>query len=266
MKKSDRLEKLFSLSNKLFMPFLVIGDPDLETSLALSEGLIRGGADLLEFGIPFSDPPADGPVIQAADQRALLAGMDTDKAFEFLKKVRAKTEAPIALLLYYNLVFRYGVEEFYRRAAEVGVDAILIADLPVEEARSALEAAKKCGIAPIFIVSELTSQDRLDKILEEARGYLYLVARLGVTGQQKEVSGNLFEVIERLKKKSELRIFAGFGLSQPEQVREVLRLGADGAICGSAIVGRIEENLGDASAMVEAVEAFCREMKAATIS
>ncbi|HEY9766537.1 MAG TPA: tryptophan synthase subunit alpha [Chroococcales cyanobacterium] len=265
MQKSARLEKLFFLSNKLFMPFLVIGDPDFETCLALSEGLIRGGADLLEFGIPFSDPPADGPVIQAADQRALLAGMNTDRAFEFLKRVRSKTEAPIALLLYYNLVFRYGVEEFYRRASEAGVDAVLIADLPVEEAHSALAAAKKYGIAPIFIVSELTSQDRLDKILEKAQGYLYLVTRLGITGQQKEVSGNLYEVIERLKKRSDLRVFAGFGLSQPEQVREVLRLGADGAICGSAIVGRIEKNLGDIPAMVGAVEAFCREMKAATI-
>lgn len=249
---------------KAFMPFLVIGDPDWKTSLSLADGLIRAGADLLEFGIPFSDPPADGPIIQAADQRALASGMNTDRAFDFLARVRTKTEAPIALLLYYNLIYRYGVERFYERAAKSGVDAILVADLPIEEATLALEAAKKYGIAPIFLLSELTTPERLALISPAAQGYYYLVTRLGITGQQESLNHHLSGIVGRLKRQVSLPLLAGFGISRPDQVEEVLKTGVDGAICGSALESRIAQHLHDPQAMVRVVEDFAREMKAAT--
>ncbi len=259
------LARLKEKGERAFMPFLIIGDPDLETSSALAEALLRAGADILEFGLAFSDPPADGPVIQAAGKRALQAGITTDSAFAFLEDLRLKTEAPFALLVYYNLVLSYGVDRFFQRAAAVGIEAILIADLPLEEAGEALAAAHAQHIAPIFIVSEQTSSQRLAQILQAARGYLYLVTRLGVTGQQQEVNAELATILRRLKQQSPLPIFVGFGLSDPDHVRRVIACGADGAICGSAIVSRIEQHLHDRRAMLKEVESFCRAMKQATV-
>jgi tryptophan synthase alpha chain len=264
----NRLETTFSRARAakegVFMPFLVLGDPDPATSLLLAERLINAGADVLEFGFPFSDPPADGPVIQAADQRALRAGMTPPAAFELIAKVRAMTAAPIALLMYYNLILRHGVTAFYRRAKEVGVDAVLVADLPVEEAGPALEAARDAGIAPIFIASELTTPARLSAILGAAKGYLYVVAHIGVTGAKETVAGSLAGTVARLREKTALPLLAGFGISSPEQVRRVLAAGADGAIVGSALIAGIERQLGAGSEMLDAVEGLARAMKAAT--
>jgi tryptophan synthase alpha chain len=259
----DRLAALRSKKEGAFIPFLVIGDPDPATSQALVDALLPH-ADVLEFGLAFSDPPADGPAIQAADKRALDAGITTEDAFGFLAAVRARTETPIALLIYYNLILSQGVDRFYQRAKASGVDAILVADLPIEEADDALAAAERHGIAPIFIVSELTSPARLSRILLRARGYLYLVARIGVTGEQKDVDRELAGVIARIREQSTLPILAGFGLSSPEHVRAVLAAGADGAISGSAIVRRIEAHLGDRAKMLAEVGAFADRMKAAT--
>jgi tryptophan synthase alpha chain len=265
---SHRLQRTFSaLAEKneaALMPFLVIGDPSMNTSDELAMALVRGGADLLEFGLAFSDPPADGPVIQAAGKRALTAGADTESAFAFLTRLRVKTEAPIALLLYYNLVLARGVDAFYRRAKAAGVDAILVADLPVEESEEMVRAADAHGIAPIFIVSERTSAARLEQVADKGRGYLYLVARAGVTGERTNVQTGLDAVISAVRKKTSLPLLAGFGLSTPDHVRAVLEAGADGAITGSALVKRIEENLGDEAKMIASVESFVRSMKEAT--
>jgi len=168
------------------MPFTVLGDPDYKTSLKIIKQFIDNGADFLELGIPFSDPPADGPVIQLADQRAIKSGMNTDKAFSLIQEVRRHTDIPIGLLVYYNLVFKYGVKKFYTAAARAGVNSILIADLPLEEYEPASKAARASKIDPIFMVSELTTETRLKKILKYARGFLYLVSYLGVTGSQKK--------------------------------------------------------------------------------
>jgi len=260
----DTLAQLRVRKQGAFMPFLVIGDPDLETSHQLSDALIRSGADVLEFGMAFSDPPADGPVIQAADVRALQAGVNTPIAFRFLAGVRARTDLPITLLVYYNLIHQYGLEPFYKTAAASGVNAVLVADLPIEEAGPAIEAAKAHGIAPVFIVSELTSSDRLERVLAVAEGYLYLVARVGITGEQSAVDSGMATTVARLRARTGLPILAGFGISSPEQVREVIEAGVDGAICGSAIVRRIEQHLGDPEAMIDAVSQFAIEMKAAT--
>ena len=164
------VEALREQGEGAFMPFLVIGDPDLETAHRLVDALVDAGADLLEFGFPFSDPPADGPVIQAADHRALAAGVTPEKAFEFLAAVQSRHSIPVALLIYYNLILQYGVDAFYKRAAEAGVDAILVADLPLEESADMLKAANENEIAPIFIVTELSSTERIQKLAQVAQG------------------------------------------------------------------------------------------------
>ncbi|MCU0691654.1 MAG: tryptophan synthase subunit alpha, partial [Polyangiaceae bacterium] len=216
---SSRIERCLHVLRQrqegAFMPFLVVGDPDLETTLALSDALVRAGADLIEFGFPFSDPPADGPVIQAADERALASGTTPRLAFDLIGQVRARCETPIVLLMYYNLVLQYGVEAFYARAAEVGVDGILVADLPVEHARRASEAATCCGIDPIYIVSALTSDARAAKLSAAGRGFSYLVARIGITGVQDELSEALPGTIARLRRRVTLPLLAGFGISTP---------------------------------------------------
>lgn len=246
------------------MPYLVIGDPSFAQSRKLATALLAGGADMLEFGLAFSDPPADGPVIQAAGKRALAAGADTDRAFDYLTSVRAETTAPIALLVYYNLVLNTGVRNFYARAHRAGVDAILVADLPLEESAEAIAAATDHDIAPISIISELTTRARLEQLAKLGRGYLYLVARLGVTGQRDQLGADLTGLIARVREVTALPLLAGFGLSSPRHVREVIDGGADGAISGSAVVQRIADNLRDETRMLTEIERFAREMKEAT--
>ncbi|MBK8012549.1 MAG: tryptophan synthase subunit alpha [Deltaproteobacteria bacterium] len=258
------VEKARARNEGLLMPFVVLGDPDPETSDAIIDAILKAEPDILEFGFAFSDPPADGPVIQAADRRALRAGMTVDRAFRSLARVRAKSDRPIALLIYYNLILNRGVDAFYAQAAEVGVDAVLVADVPVDEAAVTVKAAKAHGVLPIFIVSELTTDERLQSILEVADGYLYLVARIGVTGAQTLFDEQLASVIARIRHRTSLPILAGFGISTPDHVRAVLNAGADGAICGSALVQKIQQNMHTRARMLFEVEAFCRKMKDAS--
>jgi tryptophan synthase alpha chain len=251
-----------------FMPFLVIGDPDIPTCLRLTEALVHGGADFLEFGFPFSDPPADGPVIQAADVRALQAGVTPPDGFAFLDEVHRRWNKPTALLVYYNLILQYGVDAFYKRARQAGVDAILVADVPLEHAAPILTAAKAHRIAPISIVSELTTNERLDQITQTAEGFLYVVSHIGITGEQHQIRAQLKHTLARLRSRTSLPLMVGFGIAAPAHVRGVLDQGADGVICGSAIVNRIQRNLDNPGAMqveVEVeVEEFCNQMKSAT--
>ncbi len=250
---------------KALMPFIVIGDPDLETSLAITDALVEAGADILEFGFPFSDPPADGPVIQAADVRALASGTTPPLAFEFLQEVKRRHDKPVALLMYHNLMLQYGLDDFYKRAAEVGVDAILTADVPLEASGPLLESARRHGVAPIFIASELTSPQRLSRLAEVAtEGYLYAVARVGITGTEHAPAQNLQGALGRMKEAVQIPVLAGFGISTPDIARQVLAAGADGVICGSAIVKRIADNLDDRAAMLKEVAAFTAHMKGAT--
>lgn len=261
----DVLQRAAHERRGVFMPFVVIGDPDLATCADLTDELVEAGADVLEFGFAFSDPPADGPVIQAADERALRGGITTARAFEFLAAVHARHPAtPVALLLYYNLVVQFGVDAFYARAAACGVDAILIADLPLELADEALTAAKRHGVAPIFIATELSTDERLVRIAEVARGYLYAVARLGVTGEQHALQSGLADHVARFKRSVPLPCLVGFGISSAEHVRGVLDAGADGVIVGSAIVRHVAQHLGDPVAMRAQVGALARALKAAT--
>ena len=261
-----RIEALRARGEGALMPFVVIGDPDLETSMAIVDALVEGGADALELGFPFSDPPADGPVIQAADVRALKAGVTPAAAMDFLAEVKRRHDIPVGLLIYHNLMLQMGLEAFYERAAQVGVDAVLAADVPLEEAEGLIGAARAHQVAPVFIASELTRQARLERIGQVAtEGYLYAVARVGITGEQAALAASLPEALTRFKSAVSVPVMAGFGISTPDHARAVMAAGADGVICGSAIVRRIAENLDDKTAMLAAVRDFTRTMKAAIV-
>lgn len=236
--------------------FVMLGDPDLATSAAILDSLVEGGADMLEVGIPFSDPVADGPVIQAAAVRALAAGTRTADCFRLLGEFRARhPDVPVGILTYANLVMARGREAFYRAAAEAGVDSVLVADVPLIEADPFLAAARSAGVAPVLIAAPNTPPERLARIAEEGEGYTYCVARAGVTGADSEVRFPA-EVISALTEANAPPPVLGFGISEPEHVRLALRAGAAGVISGSATVGRLARG--------EDVRAFVAQMKAAT--
>jgi len=260
-------ESLQKRSERAFMPFVVIGDPSLEASAAVADALVEGGADIMEFGFPFSDPPADGPVIQAADERALAAGTTPDDCLEFIAAFRQRHDVPVALLIYFNLILQRGVDAFYEAAAAAGVDAILAADVPLELSGPLVDAGRKHGIAPIFIASELTTAERMAEIAKVADGYIYAVARIGITGEKSEVDAGLPATLGRIREATQLPILAGFGISTPDHARRVAGMNADGAITGSAIVRRIAAHAAgelSLSSLCEELRAFTRAMKAAT--
>ncbi|MDP6671131.1 MAG: tryptophan synthase subunit alpha [archaeon] len=262
---ADRFKELEEKGEAAFIPFVVLGDPDFETSFEIIKTLIKNGADALELGFAFSDPIADGKTVQEADQRALAAGMDTDKALSLIKKIRAfNKEIPISLLVYYNLILQRGIEKFYSNAKSAGVDAVLAADCPVEEAQPLLKAAKKSEIDQVFIVAPTTTESRLKKILETANGYIYLVSTLGVTGERTSLQNRTIELIKRVKPHSKLPICVGFGISTPEHIKGIILAGADGAIVGSAIINLIKKNAGNTKAILKSVSSFCVELKKAT--
>lgn len=248
-----------------FIPFVTIGDPNAEQSFALIKTLIDAGADALELGIPFSDPSADGMTIQMAALRAINSGINTDICIDILAKVRAYApEIPIGLLLYGNLVFARGIDNFYRDMAAVGVDSVLIADLPIRESKPFREAALKYGVAPIFIAPPNASDETLQKVAQYSQGYTYVLSRSGVTGAETEAQMPATHLIDILAEYKAAPSVLGFGISHPAQVREAINAGAAGAISGSAVVKIIENNLNDNQAMLAALKSFIIEMKAAT--
>lgn len=249
-----------------FIPFIVAGDPDFETSIKIVKQFVENGADALEIGFPFSDPVADGPSVQAADLRSLGAGMTTKKCFEFIARIREFTSIPIGLLVYYNLIYRKGLENFYKKASEVGVTGILAADLPPEEAGPAVEMAEKYDINQIFMVAQTTTNERIDEILKIASGFLYVVAVMGVTGARSEINSNTVELIKRVKNRTDLPISVGFGISKPEHVKDVINSGSDGAIVASAIINIITENINDIDKAIVEIGDFCSELKESTKS
>ncbi|WP_292424429.1 tryptophan synthase subunit alpha [Methanoregula sp.] len=246
-----------------FIGFAVAGDPDQKTSVRIARALIDGGADILELGVPFSDPVADGPTIQRADDRALAAGTTPDTIFAIVREVRAHSTVPIVLLSYYNTIYRRGIERFYREAHEAGVDGILVADMPVEESKEVVEIAGKYKIDPIFLITQTTSDERMDAIVRQARGYLYLVSVLGVTGARKTVSPEALALLNRVRTHTTLPLALGFGISTPAHVTTCTKAGADGVIVGSAIVDIVEKHLGDLNAMESALRQYVARMKMA---
>jgi tryptophan synthase alpha chain len=259
-----RIAAVFArLDRPAFIAFTVAGDPDRETSIRAATALIDGGTDILELGIPFSDPVADGPTIQKADERSLAAGTKTGMVFDMVRTLREKTAVPIVLLVYCNMVLHRGIDRFYSEAHDAGVDGILIADMPVEESDEVYEAARRHGIDPIFLITQTTSDERIKAIAARAQGYLYLVAVLGVTGVRDEVSSGALELLGRVRNHSPLPLALGFGISTPSHAKICAEAGADGVIVGSAIVALVEKNLGSPETMVKELKAYVTRMKGA---
>jgi tryptophan synthase alpha chain len=257
-----RIEAVFNkLKKPAFIGFIVAGDPDKETCIRAAMALIDAGADILELGIPFSDPVADGPTIQKADERSLAAGTTVDTVFEIVRELRKKTRVPIVFLVYYTMVYHRGIDRFYKEAHETGVDGILIADMPVEESDDVYETALRYGIDPIFLVTRTTSDERIEKIAARAHGYLYLVAVLGVTGVRDTVSSGAIDLLQRVKKHTGIPLALGFGISTPGHAKICADAGADGVIVGSAIVTLIEKNLGNPDAMTRDLKRYVTHMK-----
>ena len=249
-----------------FVPFVTIGDPNRQQSLNIINTLIEAGADALELGVPFSDPVADGPVIQHASTRALDAGVTPPVCFEIIKEIRTQhPHIPIGLLLYVNLVYRNGIEDFYQRSYEAGVDSILIADVPLHESAPYRAAAEKFGLQQIFIAPPNGDQATLQQVAEYGQGYTYLLSRAGVTGADAKAGMPVEHMLETLTKHNAPPSLLGFGISKPEQVRAAIKSGAAGAISGSAVVKVIERNLDNPEKMHSEMFEFISQMKAATL-
>ncbi|RDV24280.1 tryptophan synthase subunit alpha [Alteromonas aestuariivivens] len=265
----DRYQTLFARlddSNEgAFVPFVMIGDPDLETSEAIIRRLIESGADALELGIPYSDPIADGPTIQAASIRALSNKVTPDACLQLLKRIRADyPDVPVGLLLYSNLVMVKGIDAFYVQAKDAGVDSILVADIPLREAKPFLSAATQTGINQILIAPPNATEEILAQIGEHSSGYTYLLGRAGVTGAETAADIPAADLIERLQQVQCAPPLLGFGISTPQQVKTAIEAGAAGAISGSATVNIIAANLDDKETMLKQLDEFVRAMKAAT--
>lgn len=259
-----RIDSVFQRRDRpAFIGFLVAGDPDKETCIRAAMALIEGGTDILELGVPFSDPVADGPTIQKADERSLAAGTTVDTVFEIVREIRARSEVPIVFLAYYNTVYHRGIDRFYREAHEAGVDGILIADMPVEESEEVYKAALRHYIDPIFLITQTTTDDRIKKIAAKSRGYLYLVAVLGVTGVRDTVSSGALDLLKRVRRYTKVPLALGFGISTPEHAKTCTGAGADGVIVGSAIVAIVEKNGNNTRKMEEDLRNYVAGMKRA---
>ncbi len=259
LKLSEQFGRLKADGEGALIAYITLGDPSPAESLAIAQTLIDSGAvDVLELGIPFSDPIADGPVIQAAVDRALKAGMNTDLAFDIAGALDKKV--PVVYLTYYNIVLQYGVERFAASCSHSGVSGLIVADLPHEESGDLRVACAKHGVDYINIVTPNTSQARMQEILNGSSGFVYLVSTMGVTGRRKELSQSLRPVVDRaITASGETPVAVGFGISGPDHVHDVIDMGASGAIVGSVIVDMIAKG-----ASPDELRTFVRGLKQAT--
>lgn len=233
---------------KAFIPFITCGDPDLETTAKVVRAAAENGADLIELGIPFSDPTAEGPVIQGANIRALAGGVTTDKIFDFVKELRSDVKIPMVFMTYANVVYSYGAERFMIKCRETEMDGIVIPDLPFEEKGEFADAAKKYGIDLISLIAP-TSDKRIAMIAREAEGFIYLVSSLGVTGVRSEINTDLGSITKIIRENTDVPCAIGFGISTPEQAKDMAAV-SDGAIVGSAIIRLLEKYGKDAAPYV----------------
>ncbi len=245
--------------------FLTGGDPSLELSRRYLEAVVEGGVDILEIGVPFSDPVADGVTIQASTYRALSAGVKPREILGLAADIKRSADIPIVLLSYMNPIQRFGVRRFLEAARDGGVDGLVIPDLPVEEADELLEVSRSVQIDTVFLASPTTSERRLEKILNSSTGFVYLVSLLGVTGVRKEISPEALSLLERVKSRGRLPYAAvGFGVSEPAHVALLAERGADGVIVGSSLVRIVEENLDSPERTAQLLRRFTRSLKNAT--
>jgi tryptophan synthase alpha chain len=271
------------------IPFFVIGDPDFETSLTIVKTAIDAGADILELGIPFSDPIADGPTIQKADIRAMRSGMNLQKALEFIRKVKEYRDIPIGLLMYYNLIQQYGrhvgrghrgegrgenspaprppgpvpFHGFFQDFHAAGVNSVLVADLSIDDADEVIAPARAAGLDTVFMATPNTESERMKQIASKTTGFIYTVSLLGVTGSRQALSSAVEGLIRQLKDLTNVPICVGFGVSTPEHARTIAGAGADGVIIGSRLVAMIESHLDDPSAAMAEIAQFLGQVKTA---
>lgn len=251
----SNIYKAFS-DGKAFIPFITCGDPDLETTGAAIRAMAANGADLIELGIPFSDPTAEGVVIQGANLRALRGGVTTDQIFDFVRALRKDVKIPFVFMTYANVVFSYGADAFISACAELGVDGLILPDLPYEEKNEFLPTCRKYGVDLISMIAP-TSADRIAMIAKEAEGFLYIVSSLGVTGTRSEIKTDLASIVEVVRRNTKTPCAIGFGISTPEQAHKMAAI-ADGAIVGSAIIKLLERYGKDAP---DKIGAYVKSMK-----
>lgn len=244
------------MNGKAFIPFITCGDPDLETTEAAIRAAVKNGADLIELGIPFSDPTAEGPVIQGANLRALNGGITTDKIFQFVRGLRKDLSTPMVFMTYANVVFSYGAKEFISTCKEIGIDGLILPDLPYEEKEEFLPFCHEYGVDLISLIAP-TSENRIAMIAREAEGFLYIVSSLGVTGTRSEIKTDLAAIVKVVRENTNIPCAIGFGISTPDQAKKMAAL-SDGAIVGSAIIKLLEQYGQDAP---EYIGAYVKSMK-----
>jgi len=255
-----KLEQAFK-SGKALIPYIMAGDPDLDFTESLIPALEEAGADIIEVGLPFSDPLADGPVIQAAGQRALKSGTTTEKIFGMLARLKGKVKTPLVLMGYYNPILQYGAKRFLEAAKESSASGVLVPDLPFDEGEDFYESARLEGISPIYMVTPNTPEERLGEIGRRACGFLYCVSLLGITGDARGPKSGVEEYLKRVRRYSQAPLALGFGIDSPEKVKAVLRY-ADGIVVGSALVSLIAKSPSRDGA-IRSAKTFVSSLKAA---
>ena len=263
---SEKFKELRKRKEGAYMPYVCCGDPDVKFTVELVETLCKNGADIVELGIPFSDPIADGPTIQEAGTRALSSGMTPIKALETVSELRKRgISIPIVLMTYYNLILHAGVDSFLEKAKKAGVQGIVVPDVPFEESETLRSAGKKYGIDAIQFVAPTTSEERMEKILKNAQGFIYAVSVTGITGARKEVGKESLELIGKVKKHSKIPVALGFGISEPLHAMEAINAGADGVIEGSNLVKIYSSFLPDGKKALAEIGRHAFEMKKALL-
>ena len=252
---NKKITEAFS-RGKAFIPFVTCGDPSLDVTEKIVNAMVEAGADLIELGIPFSDPTAEGPVIQGANLRALSGGVTTDKVFDMVEKIRKNTDVPMVFMTYANVVFSYGTERFCKRAQEVGMDGLILPDVPYEEKGEFAEVADKYGLDLISLIAP-TSHERIATIAKDAEGFVYCVSSLGVTGMRSQITTDIGAMVKLVKAQKDIPCAVGFGISTPEQAKK-MAVQADGVIVGSAIVKLCESYGADC---VPYIKEYVKSMK-----
>lgn len=261
MNVARRFQQLKQNSECAFIPFITAGDPDLATTAKALEVLANNGADLIELGVPYSDPLADGPTIQAAATRALQKGVQLEDVLAIVKDAVTKIDVPIILFTYYNPIYYRGVESFLKQIKEAGVSGLVVPDLPLEEAETLLKLAAEIGIEVILLVAPTSSPERIKAIAQKSQGFIYLVSVTGVTGVRSQMAAEVQDLLVNLRHATDKPIGVGFGISDPQQAKQIKDWGADAVIVGSAIVKRLESETPESE--LKAIAQFCNSLKQA---
>ncbi len=266
-KINETFQRLKAKGEAALICYVTAGDPEPRYTPLIVEALLKGGADIIELGLPFSDPIADGPTIQAASVRALAAGTTPKMVLNMACEIRKKHDVPVVIMTYYNPVFRMGLESFFNLSKECRVDGLIVPDLPVEEAKDYRETADRFGVDIIFLAAPSTSNERLESIVACSSGFLYLVSHYGVTGTRENLEESTMQLTKRILQSTQGRVplAVGFGVSKPEHVRSIVQAGADGVIVGSAFVSIIQKNQGNITKALEELTESARKLKEATV-